>query len=134
EFLPPPPTPGESANVQAVRGRVLVKVPGGQGFVELQGAAQIPLGSQLDTTAGAVDVTVARGATLDTSEFYDGVFAILQPNARQVGELRLEAGDFTGCLPSVRVLAKRRPVRKLWGSGKGHFRTRGRYSSAAVRG
>lgn len=133
-FLPPPPTGGESANVAVSRGTVLVRLPGTAGFVELDGAAQVPVGSQLDTTAGAVDVTISRGAALDTSEFYDGVFTILQANASALGELRLEGGDFFQCLPSLRVLAKRRPVRKLWGSGKGRFRTRGRYSSATVRG
>jgi hypothetical protein len=30
--------------------------------------------------------------------------------------------------------SRRRPVRKLWGSGKGHFRTRGRHGAATVRG
>ena len=30
--------------------------------------------------------------------------------------------------------AKRKPVRRLWGKGKGRFRTRGRYSSGTVRG
>ena len=30
--------------------------------------------------------------------------------------------------------AKRKPVRRLWGKGKGRFRTRGRFSSGTVRG
>ncbi len=30
--------------------------------------------------------------------------------------------------------AKTKPVRRLWGKGKGRFRTRGRYSSGTVRG
>ena len=30
--------------------------------------------------------------------------------------------------------AKKTPVRRLWGKGKGRFRTRGRYSSGTVRG
>lgn len=137
DFLPPPPTGGSSANVEVTRGTVFVKVPGSNDFVELRGATQVPVGSQVDTTAGAVELTVARGATLDTSEFYDGLFTVLQPNARSLGELRLDGGDFLQCLSSFRVAdvsAKRRPVRKLWGSGKGRFRTRGRYSSASVRG
>lgn len=136
DFLPPPPTPGESANVKVARGTVLVKLPGAEDFVELFGAAQVPLGSQLDTTDGAVDVTVARGAALDKSQFYDGVFTVLQKSASSIGELRLEGGDYLECLQSTsfQVLAKKRPVRKLWGSGKGRFRTRGRYSAATVRG
>jgi Ca2+-binding RTX toxin-like protein len=133
DFLPPPPTGGESADVQVTRGTVLIKVPGGQ-FVELHGATQIPVGSQVDTTGGAVELTVSRGATLDTTEFYDGLFTLQQQSASAIAQLRLDGGDFGGCLNSFRVLAKRKPVRRLWGSGKGHYRTRGRYSSAVVRG
>jgi hypothetical protein len=134
DFLPPPPTPGENANVKVARGTVLVKRPGTEEFVELDGSAQVPLGSQLDTTAGAADVTVSRGAALDKSQFYDGVFTVLQKDANAIGELRLEGGDYLGCLQSFQALAKKKPVRKLWGSGKGRFRTRGRYSAATVRG
>jgi Ca2+-binding RTX toxin-like protein len=132
-FLPPPPTGGESADVQVTRGTVLIKVPGGQ-FVELSGATQIPVGSQIDTTSGAVELTVARGATLDKTEFYDGLFTLQQQSANTIAQLRLDGGDFGQCLGSFRALAKRKPVRRLWGSGKGHYRTRGRYSSAVVRG
>jgi hypothetical protein len=31
-------------------------------------------------------------------------------------------------------VAKRKPVRRLWGKGQGRFRTRGRYASGTVRG
>jgi Ca2+-binding RTX toxin-like protein len=48
--------------------------------------------------------------------------------------LRLEGGSFLDCVSSYRALAKKRSVRRLWGNGKGHYRTRGRYSSATVRG
>jgi Ca2+-binding RTX toxin-like protein len=133
-FLPPPPRPGQSANASVTRGTVLVRVPGTDRFVELEGADQIPIGSQIDTTAGAVAITVARGATRDTSEFYDGRFTILQANAQALGEMRLEGGDFLSCLSQVNLAADRRPVRRLWGSGRGRFRTRGRYASASVRG
>jgi Ca2+-binding RTX toxin-like protein len=133
DFLPPPPTGGETANLALSRGTVVVRPPSSQQFT-LAGAAQVPIGTQVDATAGAVKVTVARGATLDTSEFYAGEFTVLQQTARAIGELRLSGGDFLDCVPSIRALAKKRPTRKLWGSGKGRYRTRGRYSSATVRG
>jgi Ca2+-binding RTX toxin-like protein len=116
------------------RGTVLVRVPGTDRFVELEGSDQIPIGSQVDTTAGAVSITVARGAIRDTSEFYDGRFTILQANANAIGEMRLEGGDFLACVAQRSLAADRRPVRRLWGSGRGRFRTRGRYASASVRG
>ena len=133
-FIPPAPAGGQTANVTPVRGTVLVKEPGSNRFIELRGADQIPLGSQLDTTAGAVAVTLSRGAARDTSEFYDGVFTLLQANASAIGELRLGGGNFDLCLRPAGLAADRRPVRRLWGSGRGRFKTRGRYSSATVRG
>ena len=49
---------------------------------------------------------------------------------------RLVGGDFAAC--GKRVLAagakQRKPIRRLWGKGKGHFRTQGRFSSASVSG
>lgn len=133
-FLPPPPTGGETANVSVTSGTVLVKLPGAAGFVELKGSDQVPIGSQFDTTAGTVQLSISRRSSLETSEFYDGIFTVLQANSTSLGELRLGGGDFLQCLSSFRVSAKRRPVRSLWGSGKGRFRTRGRYSAATVRG
>ena len=118
----------------AHRGTVLFKLPRSDDFVHLDGSAQVPIGTEVDTTDGVAKLTVARGVTLDTSEFYDGMFTVLQPSPKALGELRLEGGNFLDCVSSFRALAKKRPMRRLWGSGKGHFRTRGRYSSATVRG
>jgi Bacterial Ig domain/RTX calcium-binding nonapeptide repeat (4 copies)/Divergent InlB B-repeat domain len=134
DFLPPPPTPGETANLALNDGTVLFKLPQTDDFVHLQGATQVPIGTEVDTDDGAAKVTVSRGVTLDTSEFYDGMFTVLQPGPRSLGVLRLEGGSFLDCVSSYRALAKKRSVRRLWGSGKGHYRTRGRYSSATVRG
>ena len=40
-----------------------------------------------------------------------------------------------GSLSTLSAEAKgKKPVRRLWGNGKGRFQTRGRYSSATVRG
>jgi Ca2+-binding RTX toxin-like protein len=134
DFLPPPPTPGESANLTRTSGTVTFTAPRSAQEVELEGSAQVPIGTQVDTTDGAAEVTVARGATLDTSEFYAGQFTVLQSSARALGELRLDGGNFVDCVSSVRALQKKKPGRKLWGHGKGHFRTRGHFSSATVRG
>jgi Bacterial Ig domain/Divergent InlB B-repeat domain/RTX calcium-binding nonapeptide repeat (4 copies) len=134
DFLPPPPTPGSTANLALSSGSVTFTLPKSENSVQLEGAAQVPIGTEVDTTDGAAKVTVARGVTLDTSEFYDGDFTVLQPGPRSLGELKLQGGNFLDCVSSFRALAKKRPVRRLWGSGKGHFRTRGRYSSATVRG
>jgi hypothetical protein len=56
-------------------------------------------------------------------------------------ELRLVGGDFSACpggkkANGFRTEAAKKPgpPRSLWGNGKGHYRTRGRYSSATVLG
>jgi hypothetical protein len=134
DFLPPPPTPGSTANLALASGTVSFTLPKSENTVELKGAAQVPIGTEVDTTDGVAKVTVARGVTLDTSEFYEGDFTVLQPGPRSLGELKLQGGNFLDCVSSYRVLAAKKPLRRLWGSGKGHFRTRGRYSSATVRG
>ena len=54
--------------------------------------------------------------------------------AAGVVELRLTGGAFGRCKARSLQGSKLRPVRRLWGKGKGKFRTRGRYAAAAVRG
>ena len=51
--------------------------------------------------------------------------------------LVLKGGNFGVCRTrslSVLSAGAKRKVRRLWGSGKGRFTTRGRYSAATVRG
>jgi hypothetical protein len=123
--------------VTPIQGVILVKPPGSLTFVLLTASSQLPVGTEVDARAGTVELTAARsGGVTDTSRFYDGVFAIAQQAANQLTELRLTQGEFAVCaLPAFASGdLNRRPVRRLWGSGKGKFRTRGRFSSATVRG
>ena len=89
--LPPPPVPGKSVVVKVVSGTVTVKYPPGYtpraaspraaGFVPFKGAANIPVGSQLDTSLGRVALTSAAdtgGAKTQTSDFYQGIFQVKQ--------------------------------------------------------
>jgi Bacterial Ig domain/RTX calcium-binding nonapeptide repeat (4 copies)/Divergent InlB B-repeat domain len=136
-FALPPPTPGQNVNATPIAGDVLVKVAGTPQFVPLSVPRLVPVGSQLDATKGRVELTAARaGGITDTSQFYDGTFQLSQPTPTALAELRLVLGDFSVCsLPSFTAADKnKRRVRRVWGSGKGKFRTRGRYSSATVRG
>ena len=136
-FALPAPTPGQDVNATPIAGDVLVKVAGTPQFVPLSVPSLVPVGSQLDATKGRVELTAARaGGITDTSQFYDGTFQVTQPTPTAIAELRLVLGDFSVCsLPSFTATDKnKRRVRRLWGSGKGKFRTRGRYSSATVRG
>ena len=136
-FALPAPTPGQDVNATPIAGDVLVKVAGTPQFVPLSVPSLVPVGSQFDATKGRVELTAARaGGITDTSQFYDGTFQVSQPTPTAIAELRLVLGDFSVCsLPSFTAADKnKRRVRRLWGSGKGKFRTRGRYSSATVRG
>ena len=136
-FVLPPPTAGQNANAIPIAGEVLVQVPGSGRFVPLPQPRQVPIGSQFDATQGRVELTVARaGGITDTSEFREGAFELIQQTPTALAELRLQSGDFSVCSqPSFAAADKnKRRVRRLWGSGKGKYRTRGRFSSATVRG
>ena len=85
--------------------------------------------------------------------FYAGRFIFKQGGGKTpVTTLRLSGGSFAAC-GSKRAKAKhvrsvlsvasaaqrkrtkgRKPPRKLWGDGRGRFRTKGRYGAATVRG
>ena len=155
-FGSPPPTVGETANVEPVTGTVLVALapsPGsaraaqvkGATFVPLSQARQIPVGSFLDTSQGTVKLTSATGVggQTQTGDFTGAVFQVLQARkANAATELRLKGGSFRGCTArgsagGARVARRRlsrRTVRRLSSTADGSFRTRGRHSSATVRG
>ena len=79
-----PPVPGKSVVVRVVSGTVFIKYPAGQapravgpaaGFVPLKGAANMPIGSQLDTANGRVALTSAAdtgGKKTQTSRLLPG--------------------------------------------------------------
>jgi len=135
------PVPGVLVGVKAMQGKVLVKEPGTNRFVELKGQTEIPVGSQVNTLQGTILLTAGLGGgKTNSAQFYQGVFTILQAKARGAFTiLRLGGGNFRLCRRSstqaLTIEAKsKRPIRRVWGSGKGRFTTRGRYSSATVRG
>jgi hypothetical protein len=135
--LPPPP-PGE-ANVVPISGTVLVN---GQ---PLQQGQALPLNTPIDTTNGIVQITTLNAAGQEQSLFaFGGVFVIRQAAPGAVTELVLIGGkeDICAAKKSKRHVAAKAPkakrskkvIRSLWGQGTGSFRTRGKYSSATVRG
>ncbi|HEY7708372.1 MAG TPA: hypothetical protein VH968_14500 [Gaiellaceae bacterium] len=132
----PPPVAGVSVNVTPVSGVVRVRLPGSNRFVDLTSLRNVPVNSELDVTRGRVRlVSSAGGSRRQTGVFYQGRALIRQPRARRpVTTLQL-----SGPLSCRRARlagddAAKPPRRRIWGSGKGRFRTRGRYASATVRG
>ncbi len=127
----PPPEAGKTVNAVPKRGRVRIKRPGTNRFVNLDEGQQIPVGSVVDTTEGRVTIIAAGGQSAD---FYDGIFRLTQGKRAEplttltlVQELRCAEGG------SARAAAKPK-TRRLWGEGTGKFRTRGRHSAATVVG
>ena len=118
---------------------------------------QIPFGADIDATNGIVSITtIGPDGKPQTAFFYGGDFVLtLDPDG--VTTLVLKGGDFSVCgvrreegkikakpkdtRPSAQDAGRARQrregrgvVRAVWGTGKGSFRTKGRYSSATVRG
>jgi hypothetical protein len=128
----------KTTNVGRVSGKVLVKVRGSSKFVELRGDQLIPIGSQVDARNGRARVSVeVESAKVQSAVFYDGLFKINQKKARRpVAEMQL-VGKLENCAKKSKrasASARKRRGRRLWGNGKGRFRTRGKRSSALVRG
>ena len=138
---PPPPVVAKSVNVAPVSGKVFVRLPGGKKFIELLDAEQIPVGSIVDVLKGRVALTSAQDLKggVETAEFYLGQFQIGQKKAaRPITDLALVGGNFKVCGKSSRKSslagAAQKKIRQLWGQGKGRFRTKAKYASAAIRG
>ena len=145
--LPPAQAPavGRRVNAGEVAGTVRVRLPGQSADVDLTDVASLPVGTVIDAREGTVELTSAADAdnTPQTARFRGGRFTVAQRSGEQpVTELRLRGGRFAGC-PRPRAhrsgavvasASRARKVRSLWGSGHGHFRTRGRHSAATVRG
>lgn len=141
----PQPVFQQTVEVRA-SGKACVTPPGGKQCRPLGPDELIPIGSVIDTTAKGsfVDLTTAGpDGTLQTARFYEGIFKIGQvraPDGGQLTELTL-VGELV-CPPAKRKNGKasaaasraKKKTRRLWGDGKGRFRTRGRYGAATVRG
>ena len=114
-------------------GTVLVRLPGSSRFVALDAAQGIPVGSTVDARKGVVVLTSIpkAGAAPETARFWDGIFRISQ--ASGITTLTLTE-QLAPCSSRARAAQKKPKTRKLWGDGKGKFRTKGRYSAATVRG
>ena len=140
---------GKTGVVAPVSGTVLVRRPDTPSFTRLTGATSIPVGTEVDTDNGRVGLTVAvlHGKT-EHSDFYDGrfffnqrqprapIWGIVEYGGKPLTILRL-SDPLTCGNPSGKTaaqLSKKKKKRHLWGRAKGTFRTRGKNSSATVRG
>jgi DNA-binding beta-propeller fold protein YncE len=145
---PPPPVPvvaptqalqpdlGETLLAEPVSGSIRVRLPGEENFQRLADLEELPMGSTIDTRRGRVELTTVRDQRnrLQEGRFYAGIFRVRQrAKDRFITELVLTE-RLRPCPRRGRASAARTARRRLWGDGNGRFRSRGRYSSAAVRG
>lgn len=132
----PPPVAGKTVNVKPVSGTVKIKRPGGTRYVTLTAEAQIPVGSSIDTRRGRIAITAAQGKGRTASaDFFDGLFKLTQTKgAKPITTLTLTEKLSCAKANGATIAANKKKKRRLWGDGKGRFRTKGQYSSATVRG
>jgi hypothetical protein len=133
----PPPVAGKTVNVEPVSGTVKIKRRGRKHFVKLGAGAHIPVGSSIDTRRGRVAITAAQGKGRTASaDFFDGLFKLTQTKGKKpITTLTLiEKLSCKASGKKASVAKKKKKKRRLWGDGKGRFRTKGSFSSATVRG
>jgi hypothetical protein len=156
--LPPPPLAGRTVVYRLVSGQVFIRYPAGQeppfagsgtassaaraaqtGFIPFRGAANVPLGSTVDTRRGRIAVTAAadlRGRT-QRADFFAGIFTLRQSRGRRpTTDVRLASASFRRSCRGrgARAAQSRKVLGRLFGRGRGRFRTRGRFAAATVRG
>jgi hypothetical protein len=143
----PTPTPApvlaETVVVATGTGSVLIRVPGGAGFVPLDDASSIPVGATIDARHGTVRLTSVRDThgKRQTASFRGGLFQVRQRRSGMT-DLYLRGGDFSSCRRGrqtrrgrVTAAGARRAYRRLWGRDRhGSFRTHGSHAIATVRG
>jgi hypothetical protein len=148
------PTIGKTLNVASITGKVFVRLPAGKGFVPLTQAVQLPVGSKIDARKGTITLITATGKAgkTQTGKFGGALFVLAQSgNARLKGLTTLSLLEGVRGVPSYASCKARRAddrpgsgavtsrvssrvLALLHSSVSGHFRTRGRYAAATVRG
>ena len=137
---PPPelePTLGKIVDALPISGTVTYKRPGDTTFSVLTEGEHLPVGSTVDATRGRVRIVADDGfGHRPSGLFYKGAFVIKQRRVRFApAELVLTDAPRKNAKTSAkRRKRKELSVRQLWGTSRGHFRTRGRFASATVRG
>ena len=130
------PENGETVAVAPAGGKVFVQRPGQKKPTELKEGQTIPVGSIVDATDGKVTLTsVNKAGETQTAVFYGGKFLVAAQESNGLVVLKLRGAlNCANARASGATASAGRKGRRLWGSGKGKFRTEGNYGSATVRG
>jgi hypothetical protein len=139
----PRPVLGSTINLTAVTGPSFIRSPSNARYRRLVGGRTVPVGTVVDARRARIRLRSVRDrrGRLQAADFFAGSFIVLQPHGiAPVTQLLATGGDFAACplgfreSQSLRLLTRRSRVRRVWGNGKGRFRTQGRYAAATVRG
>jgi hypothetical protein len=136
--------PSITARPVAGAARPKVKLPGQRRFRPLARAEKLPPGSAVDVSGrAAIELISPSGGVMTFSGLQPGgsskpdavssIF-VYEGIARGFVQLALAGGDFSLSRRFTGKLAATKPARRLWGSGRGHFSTVGRYAAASDRG
>lgn len=136
---PAGPKLGLSVTVEPGEGVVRVRRSGSAAFVSLRAGSEVPVGSEIDASAGSVALTSALpSGRIQSGQFGGGRFMVRQSRDGFVDlQLRGRYCAARGARSAATTSAARRPrsSRRLWGRDHGgRFRTRGSNSHATVRG
>ena len=145
----PPPNFGRSVDIGLISGVVGVRPAHGIPFTLTPRDRNIPVGSEINTVRGAVDLRTAKagslgkpGAGIQDGHFSGGTFTIVQrPRQDGLAVLTLlgRAPTRALCPSESQGSAARRELSgqvlaRLRSNVHGQFRTRGAYSAATARG
>ena len=136
------PVFAKTVRLAPVSGTVLIRIPRARDFIELRSAETVPIGTVIDTRAGTVRLTSATAppTNLQTGNFFLGRFQVLQQRSLKgvtdlviQDKLKHSVCSAQGQQAQAAKLSAR-ILGLLRGKAKGHFRTRGHFSAATVRG
>jgi CSLREA domain-containing protein len=131
-----PPEVGKLVNAVPDSGTVKIKLPRHRRFRALEEGDQLPVGTVVDTLRGRVTLVAAankKGGTAE-SDFYDGIFKIGQTKGKRPITVLTLVEKLSCSKKQASAAAKKKKKRRLWGNGKGRFRTKGKRSAATVVG
>ncbi|HUA75553.1 MAG TPA: hypothetical protein VL988_12415 [Solirubrobacteraceae bacterium] len=141
-----PPALGHSAQLRALAGRVLVRMPGEATPRPLEDVGDVPMGAWIDASRGVITLSTAtdRSGHVQSATVWGGEFRVAQATAPP-GQTTFTLRTPTTCVrrASVPGAARASLASRAHGHGgsalwakdnHGHFSTRGQNSVATVRG
>ena len=131
------PSIGRRFIVRPLRGSALgFGAPGMTRWAPLAQTLQLPVQARVRARGGAVRLISANRSGRQSAVVGGAAFVVKQARrGNGLTELSLRGGNFARCASAGEATAAgSRRVRRLFGRGRGRFRTRGRNSSATVRG